>query len=655
MTTGPSLSPTSEDTRLEEVRSTSVIYIEDHPEGPWLQRLQQRLQSYLVSTIFAAVLVSLALTGTSAWNIWRIYQGLQTTIAKQFKLQELSGSIVHLDEVLTMSSRLGASTGDTRWEDRYNVYVPQLDEAIKTVLDEVPVAEQSNPTQTDEANQKLVAYEVQAFEMVRNGQAKQALQLLLGPQYEQQKKIYNDGIQDTLATVRAKVKTQLNTYRQQLAWSFAFAIATLVVLALTWYLVFLAIRGYIQDRKRSQATLESSQANLQESKQQLESQIAQRTAQEQQIRAESELLQEDVGHILDVVSAIEYGDLTIEAEVNERATGLVSDTLNRLIESLHRIMSVVSTTADQVTGNAEQLETLAMETANRAENQTQSVAEVRSLMENVNTLTENSREQATSTEAALALAKDAVEAGQQEMNEMVQGISSLEDGTDQIVKRTQLLNEFVDLASQFSKDQKRVASLTKVLALNASMLSTRALKEKDPTQFASIAKEFEAVSRQVNDLATETNQTLAQLQQRTDQIQTVTSGLTQDVSDINQLVNKFTNEVGQSRQAFTNMQAATDQVTQAGQQVRQANEDIFEAVQSTLIATQTISREAEDTLSQANTTREQAASMGELASTLANMVEFFQLSTGTGHDVSEAETDYELKSANLPLTVPAES
>lgn len=652
MTTGPSLSPLSEEAPLESVQS-SVTITEDAEQGTWLQRIQTYLQNRLVGTISASVLVSLVLTGTSAWNIRRISQGLQTTIAKDFELQELSGSIVHLDEVLTMSARMGASTGNTRWENRYNEYVPKLDAAIKTLLEAVPASEQTNPEQTDAANQKLVAYEEQAFELVRDGQAPEALALLLGPEYETQKKVYNDGIQGTLLTVRNNVQTQLNSYRQSLTWSFTFAIISLGVLALTWYIVFLAIQGYIQERKRSQAALETSKVDLQAMNQQLANQIDQREEQERLVLAESELLQEDVGHILDVVSAIEYGDLTIEAEVNERATGLVSDTLNRLIESLHRIMAVVSTTADEISNNTEQLESLAVETTERAQSQTQSVTDVRSLMENVNILTTDSREQATATESALELAKAAVEAGQKEMNAMIQGISTLEEGTEQIVKRTQLLNEFVDLAAQFSKDQKRVASLTRVLALNASMLSTRAIKEKDPAQFTSIAKEFETISRQVNDLASETNQTLAQLQQRTDQIQTVTSGLTQDVSDINQLVNKFTHEVSQSRQAFTNMQSATDQVALAGQQVRQANDNIFEAVQSTLIATQTIAREAEDTASQANTTREQAAAMGDLAHTLANMVEFFQLHKAS-EEMAPASPESELET-HVPLAASAES
>jgi methyl-accepting chemotaxis protein PixJ len=56
---------------------------------------------------------------------------------------------------------------------------------------------------------------------------------------------------------------------------------------------------------------------------------------------ESEALQVEVGHILDVVSAVEDGDLTVEAEVSDRATGLVADTLNRLIEQLGQTLTQV--------------------------------------------------------------------------------------------------------------------------------------------------------------------------------------------------------------------------------------------------------------------------------------------------------------------------
>ncbi len=625
MTSGEPLALTnaSTDTSTEQWRDRTLVQ-------PPIQlsirsRFQTAIQSRLVSTITVSILLSLGLTGTSAWNVWRIYQGLQTTVAKQFQLQELSGSIIHLDEVLTMSARMAASTGDTKWEDRYNQFVPKLDEDIKAILKDVPVSAQSNPEQTDIANKKLVDMETKSFELVHHGKSPQALSLLLGKEYEAQKKIYSSGIQETLSTVKRDVESQLNVYRQNLLWSVIFAVGSSVLLALSWYVVLLAVKGYIRDRQASQSALFSSQENLTQVNQALEHEAQERSRQDQQIRDESDLLQADVAHILDVVSALEDGDLTIEADVNERTTGLVSDTLNRLIESLNRIVSVVVSTAQEVTQSADELKLLAVDTAEQAQAQAVSAQDVQSLMNNVNALTDNSLQQAIATAEAVQLAQSAVAVGQQEMKEMVGGIDTLQQGTDQIVKRTELLTDFVDLASQFSKDQKRVASLTRVLALNASTLSSRALKEQNPEQFASIANEFETVARQVNDLASETNRSLVLLQQRTAQIQTVTSGLNQDVSDISKLVQGFTVGVSQSRQAFDNIQSVTEQVALVGQQVRQSSQEIVQGVRQTLSATEAIATVAQSTETKASVTREQVEAMGNLARTLLEMVEFFRV------------------------------
>ncbi len=590
-----------------------------------LQRLQSGLQARLVPVITVSVLFSLALTGTSAWNIWRIYQGLQSTITKQFDLQERSGQVIHLDEVLTMSARMAASTGDSQWEGRYNNHVQALDEAIGAILSEVPEAEQTDPAKTDAANQRLIQMETQAFELVGEKKLDVALDLLLSPQYKTQKEIYSQGINGTLKIVAQKVDNQIEAYQQRLAWSVAYAVASLFFLALTWYIVLVSVRGYIQERQQSQLILETSKADLLSLNRTLETEAEQRTLQEQTIRKESELLQLDLSHILDVVSALEEGNLTVEADVNERATGLVSDTLNRLIESLNRVVSSVVMTAEQVTDSAEKLEGIAVETAEQAQYQTASVQDVQSLMEAVNTLTSDSLEQALATGQAVEQAKAAVFTGQQGMDAMVGGIETLHAGTEQIVKRTQLLGEFVDLATQFSKDQKRVASLTRVLSLNASTVASRALKEEDPEQFASLANEFDVIARQVNDLATETNNGLVLLQQRTNQIQTVSSGLNYDVSEISDLVQAFTREVGQARQAFTNIQQVTDQVEQVGQQVSLSSQGMVKVTQNTMTATQKIAEIAQETDAKAAITREQVEAMGNVARALLEAVSFFQV------------------------------
>ncbi|PSB04072.1 methyl-accepting chemotaxis protein [Merismopedia glauca] len=345
-----------------------------------------------------------------------------------------------------------------------------------------------------------------------------------------------------------------------------------------------------------------------------------------QQQEESEALQQDVEKLLEVVSAVENGDLTIQAPVSDRVTGLVSDTFNRLIEELNRVMSTVSTTAQQVTGSATDLEQLAMQSSHQAKQQTQAVDRIKVLVQDVTELTQDNTAQTSEADAAVQQAQNAVNLGQQQMNLLNEEIESLQGGTTQITRRVQTLTEFVQLAVQFVKAQKRTASMTRVLALNASLLSSRAMEQQDPEQFASIAREFETITSQVNDLANQTNQDLVILQQRTDQIQAVVSGLSEDVREINQVVQVFTAGVDESNQVFENIQSVTSRVVQVGQRVAESSFVIAQVSQTTLTSVQDIAALAMATEQRADITREQSSAMGQISRELLEIMSFFKIS-----------------------------
>jgi methyl-accepting chemotaxis protein PixJ len=602
--------------------------VQPNQVGP-IQKLKSLVRNNLVGTINITVAGSLILTSASTWNIWNIYNGFQSIVTNEFELQKVSDELTYNDEVLTMSARMLVSTGDLQWAARYKEFTPKAEASVKKFVAIVPSELRAEAAKTDAASTMLFNLEAKAFKLIEQDQQKAAYQILAGPEYAAQKQIYNVGNNAILAKVDRSIKAELEDYRQQLIASIVIAGGTLPILLASWLLVLAAVQDYIHDRKTAQAAIELSQIDLRHVNQQLAGEVEVRAIQQQQIQLESELLQIDIGHILDVVCSIEEGDLTVEADVNERATGLISDTLNRLIESLDRIVSAVVDTAFQVTTDAEQLESVAIETAQQAQVQAIEVRSVKELMDNINSLTSDSRQQAIATAVAVQQAKSAVLSGKQAIESTTKGIETLQQSTNQIVKRSELLTEFVDLAAQFSKDQKRVAALTRVLALNVSTISSRAIRERDPDQFASLAKEFESIALQVNTLATDTHQSLASLQQKTERVQTVTSGLTQDISDINQLVQKFTSEVNKTNQAFDNIQTVTDQVADMSKQVNTSSQDIVQMVNIALTAIGSISTVAQATESKASITREQVQSMGDLADKLLKMVEFFKLSNTT--------------------------
>jgi methyl-accepting chemotaxis protein PixJ len=307
-----------------------------------------------------------------------------------------------------------------------------------------------------------------------------------------------------------------------------------------------------------------------------------------QVQAQNLELEDEVGQLLDIVSDLESGNLTVQAQVTDQATGLVADTLNRLIEQLATIISTVLSTAQQVTQGADSLEQLATSVTQNAQLQSQSVAQATTGIENINQLATTASDEAIAANVAVESAQLAVALGQTEITKLNNSITLLQQGTTQIVQRLKTLGEFVDLAKQFVQDQRRLSSLTQVVAMNASMIAARAVEQKEPDQFASVAREFEAIASQVNNLATQTSQGLVVLQQRTGFIEIVVSGISQDIKDVTNYVTQFTTGVEQSSQAFNDIKDVTGQVAALGQTVFKSSQEIAVAVQSSVESIQEI-------------------------------------------------------------------
>lgn len=135
---------------------------------------------------FPTCLLAITLTltvATFSWVVWTTFVNHRDLAfqSNDTRLEKLNGDVMCLDEVLTMSARMAAPTGESRWEQRYRQYEPELDAAnndTKTLASAVSGITASE--QTDVANVKLVAMENQAFALVRDGRSQEA-RLLIRP------------------------------------------------------------------------------------------------------------------------------------------------------------------------------------------------------------------------------------------------------------------------------------------------------------------------------------------------------------------------------------------------------------------------------------------------------------------------------------------
>ncbi|HEX7518228.1 MAG TPA: PAS domain S-box protein, partial [Chthoniobacterales bacterium] len=150
----------------------------------------------------ALVLTTMAFAGFG-WIIFDARRDAEMFRDRLSRIEELRGVIVHLGEVLTMSARMAATTGDSRWEERFHHFEPQLDAAIKETIK--IGASSSNikaATKTDAANIKLVEMENRAFALVRAGRKEEAQTVLFSPEYETQKQSYAEGILSFVNQIR---------------------------------------------------------------------------------------------------------------------------------------------------------------------------------------------------------------------------------------------------------------------------------------------------------------------------------------------------------------------------------------------------------------------------------------------------------------------
>jgi signal transduction histidine kinase/ActR/RegA family two-component response regulator len=193
-------------------------------------------------SVVAITLVTVGFLARSVGTSYRVVQGFEET---QLAIESVCGRITWLDEVLTMSARMAAATGDPRWQERYDECVARLDQAIAEAHRLAPGdQEDAAARQTDQANQALVAMELAAFERVRRGDRDGAALLLESPAYAGHKQVYARGMERFLASMRARTSELLGNESARADRAVALLAVALPLLATLWLLVGRSIRAH---------------------------------------------------------------------------------------------------------------------------------------------------------------------------------------------------------------------------------------------------------------------------------------------------------------------------------------------------------------------------------------------------------------------------
>lgn len=191
-----------------------------------------RMHQSPIRMLSIACVVTLVMLVAFLWCAFDSFQRFTTLADRNMRIQELRGEIIHFDEVLTMSARMYACTGQSGWLARYREFEPKLDSALREAGSYALGAQMTR--ETDDANTALVAMESRALELVAAGKLDEAQATLFGPEYVQQKAVYSEGMQRLGSTLSEATRAAAQSERRRVYFQLAAGAAVICLLLAGW-------------------------------------------------------------------------------------------------------------------------------------------------------------------------------------------------------------------------------------------------------------------------------------------------------------------------------------------------------------------------------------------------------------------------------------
>ena len=211
----------------------------------------------------AALTVSLIAAVVGAGLSWQLHHRFEAVYAREVQLDEYVSQVRLFDEVLTMSARIAAATGDASYEARYDKYDAELDALIRKTASALGLgAVKQFVEQTDEANKKLVQLERHAFALMHEGRRAEATAILVSAEYVRWKGFYAAGVEKTVAWQnRAIERDKHSLYQLMVGFSISSGAIILALLS-TWYFALRSARHWSQERLESEAAIRTARDEL---------------------------------------------------------------------------------------------------------------------------------------------------------------------------------------------------------------------------------------------------------------------------------------------------------------------------------------------------------------------------------------------------------
>ncbi len=289
---------------------------------------------------------------------------------------------------------------------------------------------------------------------------------------------------------------------------------------------------------------------------------------------ENERNQEAIMRLLDELSSLADGDLTVQATVTEDITGAIADSINYAIEALRELVTTINDSAIQLEGATKQTQGAAAHMAKASSAQSRQIS---AASESMADMAASIEEVSGNSERCSDVARHSVDIahkGGDAVRRTIDGMNAIRETIQETSKRIKRLGESSQEIGNIVELINDIAEQTNILALNASIQASMA---------GEAGRGFAVVADEVQRLA-------ERAANATKQIEVLVRTIQTDTNEAVVSMERSTTDVVGGALLAENAGAALEEIEQVSKQIASLVQNISASARQQAVASGNISK-----------------------------------------------------------------